>query len=390
MFKLTPSKIVFAPEGVATAVATPVAESGEKEMDRLVHALIVPKEPAATRKPQEPGPSADPEPTAKGAGEGNDAEDEGTAGDDGEPSGSGAQPGGQADDEDFDAFGSAAGSEGTQGSDDEDDPDAEKYTVKVDGQEEQVTLTDLMKAYSGSKAIERRLQEATEAKTAVETERATLTSAKAALDAETLANREKFAHGLTMLKALVARPAVKQPDPALKASDPSRYTLAMLEYQQDQERVRNTEAQVDEMLNGYEAKRQTDAKAYREAEGLKLVQAMPVLTDPVKGPVVAKRIHSAAIKAGFTPQEVSQASDHRMFMLAAMAGEYLRMVEKRTQANPQPAQTTNVSAKGATQPTPQSRQRTLMANKVNKAHATGAVSDVAAMLIVPKPKSGRR
>lgn len=414
------SRPVFAPEGADTGVATPVATGGKDvvsdgttSLSTIAQTLIVPKkssdvtpagqgQEAEEVKPRAKAKAPDDDDAAEDGHGASDAEPKPqkpakeAAPDDDEDAGGDDLTGGQADDEDFDPF-SPAGStvSDTQGATDDDGtPDAERHTVKVDGQDVEVTLGELKRAFSGAKAVEQRLEQAAADRAKIDTDRTALNAQIAEFQAETQANREAFAQGLLALKAVIAAPKVKRPDPALRQTNPAAYAAAFADWQADQLEVQSRAAYVDEAIAKYNTDKVEALNATKQAEAAKLVQVMPVLADPAKGPLTMKRIAAAATKAGFTTAEVSAAADHRLFVLAAMAGEYLRMKDKQATAREMAAkqaarQQTAVSAKGATTATPAGRAQTLHANRVNQAKRTGAVDDVAASLIVSKPKARR-
>lgn len=394
---------VFSPAdagGAATADASAGASETVQgsEMARVVQSMIVPKKEADATLLKKKGPppeeaAAEPEEQARPVGD--DTAPRKDAGDTSEEVGSEEPDGGQSeDDDDFDAFSSVGSTSDASQGEDDDSRDAQRFTVTVDGNEVEVTLDDLRRSYAGSQAIERRLQEATEHRNAVEQERNALNAERATFIAETQSTREAFAHSIQALKALIAAPQVKRPDPALRQSNPTQYALAMADFQQDQERVNTLALEVDKKLAEYNQYRQETLVQTKQQESQKLAQAMPALLDPTRGPVIQKRIATAAAKAGFTQQEIAMAADHRLFLMAAAAGEYWRMMDKqkaaREQAAKQQAQAqTAVSARGSTVVTPQNRAKTEMANRMNKAATSGDVKDIAATLIVPKPKARR-
>lgn len=247
-------------------------------------------------------------------------------------------------------------------------------SVTVDGEEKQVTLAELRRNYSGEGAIERRIQEASEKKNAAE---AALAEAHEFARSE----RAKIANAMKALETVLLTPKAKMPDPRLADTDPGKYAAAMLQYQQDQQRLSMMRATIDGAMQKVEQDKVEVSEQTKMAEAQKLLNAIPALKDVKRAPKVQAAIVAAAKDHGFSDAEIAGVVDHRLYVLALKAGLYDKMraskglhpeVQKKLQR-------TMPSGNGRTVSARTHQQRDAFA----KAQRTGSVEDVAATMIAP-------
>lgn len=306
------------------------------------------------------------------------------------------------DDDNFDPFTTTVPGNEQRSDDDSgqgnDDPDAETFEVKVDGKTVNVTLAELKRQFSGEKAIERRLEEATVARAEAQRLKAEADAAILAERNALIADRNKLAKAIAALRNTLAAPLVKRPDPALRNTDPAQYAAKWADYQADQERVRHRSEMVDNMLASNEAlntEEQTKQLATaRTVEATKLYEKVPALRDQKRAPMILKTIADAAAAAGFTQTDIQSAVDHRLYVLALKAGMYDRMKAKATtpKADPVTRGQPNITpggvgaSSGSRAPAAAKRQAAL----VKQAQETGTPQDVAATLIAAPVRTHRR
>ena len=372
MFKNLFNRATFAPEDGGGS-ANPETPSG---MDALVSSLFVPSDDDTKRKSQVT-PDEDVAPSGATAADDTTTEADAEAG-------SGGDEGGTPDDG-FDPFSDE--NTDTEADEQGDTPDAQKFAVMVDGQEVEVTLAELKRRYSGEGAIERRLQEATAARTEANTLRQQAAAAKAEVDAETQTARERLVHVLGAVKELIAKPTVRQPDPALAQKDPTKYLIAMEAYRADQAAVNTKAGVIDQIISDYEGQRETAYAETRQAEAIKLAEALPALRDPQKAPKVRELIVAGAKGVGFTESDISMASDHRLFIMAAKAAKYDQLMrakkgngQQKEVAKPLPAGQGRIA-------NPARSDAAKTARAFQTARADPSVDNLVATLFVPKRRS---
>ena len=255
-------------------------------------------------------------------------------------------------------------------------------SVTVDGEQREVTLADLKKAYSGEGAIEKRLQEATLQRKEVETERQKV-------QIELQEGRERLVKAFQSFDNLMFQPRVSKPDAQLQQTNPQQYLLQMERYREDQAQLGQRRQQVQQALSQYEQHQQQDMQQLRQQNAQKLIEVMPQLNDPVEGPKMRDLILGGAQAYGFTQEEIGQAVDYRLFQMAADAAAY-RKLKAGAKVQPKPAESagkTRVIKPGGQKSvnTVKVRARQNQA-AIQRARQTGRPEDVAATMLVRKPR----
>lgn len=252
--------------------------------------------------------------------------------------------------------------------------------VTVDGQDKEVTLADLKRAYSGEGAIEKRLQLATETKKQAE-------NLKVQVEQELNTGRQNLVKAFSAFESLMFQPQVSQPDPALRQTNPTQYLIQMEAWREEQAGLQQKRSKVQQAVELFHRQEAEKINQMKVQVAQNLVEAMPALRDPVKGPELQKMMYEGARAYGFTDADVSEILDHRMYMALADLAAYARLKAKGQSAPVKPQKTATVMRPGATKVvaavTARARQQKAA---LETARRTGKVDDVAATLLVRKPK----
>jgi hypothetical protein len=247
--------------------------------------------------------------------------------------------------------------------------------VVVDGEEQKVKLKDLKANYSGEKAIEKRLQEASEARTYAVHHGQQLYIALEA-EAVRLARIDDFLQK-------VVEPEIDWED--LKKTNPARYLLErdrQREAKEKQDLVRSelTQTQVKQQKLIEQA---TDAYTTQEARAL--IKSIPEFADAEKAAPMMQKLANAASAYGYTPQEVGAVMDHRAMLVLRDAMKYQELMNGKQQTVKKTVPSTALLRPNAAKSNkPMSTAKKLQEGLRKKAMATGKVEDVAALLMVKK------
>lgn len=250
-----------------------------------------------------------------------------------------------------------------------------KLSVTVDGEDREVTLGELKKRYAGNGAIEKRLQEVTEARTA------------AVADYEK--GRQLTEAVLQQFGQALFRRTVPEPDPSLLDSNPQAYMRQKMLYDNETTALVQSHQQLHAKMQEVDRLQEEQRKLRRAEASKKLREIMPVFKDPVKGPKVRQVIIDAAREIGFSDQMIAACEDPLLFKTMALAARELHRQKKLkvTDVKPKPAALPATGSRNRPVTPPQKRKET---ETINRARKTGTVDDVAMTLIAPKPKRGRR
>lgn len=199
----------------------------------------------------------------------------------------------------------------------EEEEGPEMFDVRSDGQDEQVSLDELKSSWSRTSSWTRKSQK--------------LAQERKTFESEMVAVREERAQAGGMLLALEQQLQANMPvEPT--GDDPKEW----VQYQREQGRL----AQVQSERRSLDDKIRTDYEATREAqiddERMKLAELVPEWSDAA----VAKKENAAlvqfALGLGFTEEDMSNVTDHRIVMLFRQAKAFAdlddakKVVRKRT------------------------------------------------------------
>jgi hypothetical protein len=177
-----------------------------------------------------------------------------------------------------------------------------RYRVKVDNEEVEVTLDELLKGYSRTSDYTKKTQTLAEQRKQVEAERQRIEEAAKL--------RDQYAQRLSVIEQMLA----SQPEEdltSLKETDPIGYTMKIAERMEREKQVQAIRAEQQQIAQKQQAEYQENLRRHLALEAEKLSQAIPEMSDPVKGEVIRKEIKDFARAIGWSEQELAQIYDHR-------------------------------------------------------------------------------
>lgn len=250
--------------------------------------------------------------------------------------------------------------------------DTEVTVPAGDGKTEKVTLGELKKGYLRQADYTRKTQ-------ALATERQTIQREQA----EAREERAKYQQGLEQVSVLIQQMTPQEPTQAqwdaLYAQDPQewqRQRELWRSWKEQQAALANEYAQVQQRQHVDFAKA-LQAKFAEEAE--KLREAIPEWADPKTAKADKDAIKEYALSLGYTPEEIANTVDHRIFVIARKAMLYDKMMTTKKSLKPSaPPQTTKVVRPGtqATKPS----NRTAVTEARQRLAKTGNVRDAASLI----------
>lgn len=281
----------------------------------------------------------------------------------------------------------------TEDEPDEADPEEETvdtFTFKVDGEEVEVTVDELVKSYQIDNAAKKRLQEATEArKVAVEEGRqeglkyaqSEISSAKQEIETA----RQQLAEMAGFLGEDVFSPRVPEPDPAMEETDPVGFSIAWRKYEQDQKRIAEKKQQIQAFAQQTEAARREQHRRLMKENQVQLLSKRPELREPEAQKVFTENVRRAQEFAGFTSEEVNNFPDYRGVMALDKLGALLAQMEGPTPAQKVVAKAKKPLEPGAVTYKRTQRQKQRRADR-DRAAKTGDYRDVAKLLVQDAPR----
>jgi hypothetical protein len=331
-------------------------------IDQAVEAMVAPEQPVEEVVEEESQSASEPEAELEEEQPEEDSfdEDEAEDDDDDEPESDDADDEG---DEDYE--------DDVDEAEDEQDPETELITVKVDGVEEQVTLEDLKRGYSGQKYVQQGMQKAAEARKEAEDVYVAL-----------MQERQNLANVINQVQQGALTPP-QEPSRDLFDSDPIGYMEAKMNYdEQMKEYNQNMQVVQQQMQQQSQAEEQARSR-YITEEAYRLVEAMPELSDQAKLEAFQKRIRTAGEKFGYTKEELAGITSHRDMLILDAAAKYMALQDGK--------EIVRQKAKKARKPVKAGAKKTVKKGEAarkqrDKLRQSGSIEDAMSLILDPNLK----
>jgi hypothetical protein len=195
------------------------------------------------------------------------------------------------------------------------------YAVTVNGEEQQVTLDELMSGYSRQSDYTRKTQDVAKERKQMEELQTQYVSEMHQARAE----RQQYLESLNQIIANSASNLDKFANidwESIKENDPIEYVTRREEYREAQEKVQLMQRdQYMAQQKSIEDERQMRTRALHE-ESQKLSEVMPEWNEPEKQRKIVSDIRSYGTSQGFTEEELNSLVDHRSLIVLMKAQKY--------------------------------------------------------------------
>ena len=213
----------------------------------------------------------------------------------------------------------------------EGDDEEEVFTVKVDGEDTEVSFDELLEGYSRQSDYTKKTQALAEDRKEIEQVREQFKSEYGNLQTE----RSQYQQALGQLGAQLNAGIMRYQGvdwEKLKADDPVAYVTKRDEFREEQERIQAVHGQ----MQAVQQQQQADAdKMHREAvveQTAMLGKLIPEWNDAEKQPAISKSIREYALAEGYAKEEVDALIDARSVnvLLKAMRYDELQKADVKT------------------------------------------------------------
>jgi hypothetical protein len=198
------------------------------------------------------------------------------------------------------------------------------YRVKVGKEEIEVPLDELLKGYSRTADYTRKTQEIAETRKAVESERQKIDEAARL--------RDTYAERLQVIEQMLSQGEKAEDLAALKENDPIGYAVKVAEQTERDKQLAAVRSEHQRIAQQQQSEQQERLQAHLQAEAEKLQEAIPEMSDPVKGQTIKTDIRNYAKKIGFSDQELAQVYDSRAVTALYKAMQYDKLTAGKTDA----------------------------------------------------------
>lgn len=202
---------------------------------------------------------------------------------------------------------------------DDGNPEEQSYTVKVNGEEQTVPLSELLKGYSRTEDYKAKTMAVADERRALEAERQNLSTT---LQAEYASQLEQATNLFAEFDPILAEARTINWE-ALKAQDPAAYLQAQDAVSARLNAIQQMNAKVQELRGQTQAQQQQIAERERaerfNTAAEKIVSEMPELADEAKFQAFASDAVGFLREQGFAQAEIADVLDDRVLKLADKA-----------------------------------------------------------------------
>jgi len=208
----------------------------------------------------------------------------------------------------------------------ESEPDDEPtYSVKVAGEDKELTLTELKSLAQQGADYTKKTQQVAEQRKALEAESVAIDQARQLRDA--------YAERLQAMEQLLSSPEQSENLEYLKESDPIGYAVRVAEISQQKEQLQAIQAERYRIAEQQQAEQQHALQGYIAQQAARLSEVLPEYSDPVKGEKLRSELRVFAKDIGFTDQELSMVRDSRQVLALHKAMLYDKLQKSKPDVN---------------------------------------------------------
>ena len=211
---------------------------------------------------------------------------------------------------------------------DEDESESTVYTVKVNGQDVEVSEDELIKGYSRQQDYTQKTQQLAEYKRQMD-------AAAQQMQQEVAQTQQMRAQYVDALATAIEgnyghlQQFANVDWERLKTEDREEYLTKRDEYRQAQEHIEGLKAQANHAQQQQQQEMQVQHQQVLQEEHAKMVSILPEWNDPDTQRAIAKTISEFALTKGYTQEELSQLVDHRSILVLMQAKAYEDLTRKQ-------------------------------------------------------------
>lgn len=243
------------------------------------------------------------------------------------------------------------------------------YTVKVNGQEEQVTLDDLKQGYSGQKYVQQGMQDAASQKK----------EAVAVFEALTNERQQLAELYQSLQNGNISSPPVK-PTKELFDADPIGYMKQNMEYEEQKAQYDAQMAQLQQVSQKSSEAEANAKQAYLQEQMQILQREIPEFADSNRATALKEQlVNYGTTHYGYTTEEISQITDHRAIKVLHDAMKYQDTLKGKSKAKQKLKSAKPMMKPGAKkQPTSQAKVRSRQKAKLRD---SGSIDDALGLIL---------
>lgn len=241
------------------------------------------------------------------------------------------------------------------------------YRVKVGKEEVEVPLEELLKGYSRTADYTKKTQELAENRKVVEAERAKIQEASRL--------RDQYAERLSVIEQMLNQTEKAEDLSVLKETDPIGYAVKVAEQAEREQQLAAVRAERQRLAQQQQSEQQERLQAHLASEAAKLREAIPEMSDEIKGDVVKREIRDFAKSIGFSDQELAAVYDSRAVLTLYKAMQYDKLMKGKPEVTKKVNQAPKMLKPGTS--TPEARETDQVKKMRQQLRKSGNKNDAA-------------
>jgi hypothetical protein len=241
------------------------------------------------------------------------------------------------------------------------------YRVKVGKEEVEVPLEELLKGYSRTADYTKKTQELAENRKAVEAERAKIQEASRL--------RDTYAERLAVIEQMLNQTEKAEDLSVLKETDPIGYAVKVAEQAEREKQLAAVREERQKLAQKQQAEQSERLQAHLASEAAKLREAIPEMSDEIKGETVKREIRDFAKSIGFSDQELAAVYDSRAVLTLYKAMQYDKLMKGKSEATKKVVQAPKMLKPGTS--TPEARETEQVKKMRQQLRKSGNKNDAA-------------
>jgi hypothetical protein len=262
---------------------------------------------------------------------------------------------------------------------DEDETESTVYTVKVNGQDVEVSEDELIKGYSRQQDYTQKTQQLAEYKKQLD-------GASQQMQQEVAQTQQMRAQYVDALATAIEGNSTHLQQFAnidwerLKTEDREEYLTKRDDYRQAQEQIEQLKGKAGEAQQQQQKEMQVQHQQVLQEEHAKMVSILPEWNDPNTQKAIAKTVSEFALSKGYTQEELSQLVDHRSILVLMQAKAYEDMTRKQHEIRAKKVKNKPTVIKTKAKRTKGEASVSRRKEKMKRLQTTGHVDDAASLL----------
>ena len=284
----------------------------------------------------------------------------------------------ETEEEDDDAVDDESEESEDEEAEDEEVEETALYTVRVNGEDVEVTEEELVRGYSRQSDYTKKTQELAEYRKQLDNGAQHLQNEIA----QTQAARQEYVNAMSQAiesNYSIAKQFENTDWERLKMEDREEYLTKRDEYREVQDKIRDLQVKQGQAYEQQNREMQAQHQRVLQEEHAKMVQILPEWGEPETQRAIAKSIGEFALSRGYTQEELNQLVDHRSILVlmeakafADMQGKQLKARAKKVKNKPKVVRSSAKKEKADTNKAARTKQ-------MKRLQQTGHVDDAASL-----------